>query len=560
MRLKTKLSLGIGFLFIVILIFGILGIVSINQLKTDAQLILKDNYETLVYSNNMLKALESQAYDSTFRRAFETNLVKQEGNITEGGEKEATAAIRRSFNAVLLNGPSDSLKADIRKNIQQISDLNQQAIFKKNVKAESTAETAANWLLITFSILALISFTLAVNFPSVISEPVKALSEGIGAIVKKDYGIRIHLKQKDEFGELADNFNIMAEKLDEYEHSNLAKIKFEKTRIETIINQMKDGIIGLDEKRNILFINEVGQNLLGLQEREIAGKYVADIAVNNDLMRTLLKEDTQKDLKIYADGKESYFNKEVLKVMNGDLAAGEVIILRNITPFHELNEAKTNFIATVSHELKTPISSIKMSLQLLEKQDTGIINAEQKQLIDSIKEDSGRLLKITGELLNLSQVETGNIQLTIQQSDPYSILNYALEAVKVVAEQKRVVLKITADEHLPCVKADPEKTAWVLINLLTNAIRYSPEDKEVEIEVKKKEQHILFAVKDAGKGIEARYMDKIFTRYFQVPGSSRSGTGLGLSISKEFIEAQGGSIGLESEVGTGSRFYFELST
>jgi signal transduction histidine kinase len=151
--------------------------------------------------------------------------------------------------------------------------------------------------------------------------------------------------------------------------------------------------------------------------------------------------------------------------------------------------------------------------------------------------------------------------LNIQQSDPYKILHYALEAVKVTADQKGVVLKTSAEDNLPLVKADPEKTVWVLVNLLTNAIRYSPDNNEVEIEVKKKDQqHIMFAVKDVGRGIEARYRDKIFTRYFQVPGSSKSGTGLGLSISKEFIEAQGGSIGVDSEIGSGSRFYFELST
>ncbi|MBC8034250.1 MAG: HAMP domain-containing protein [Chitinophagaceae bacterium] len=559
MRLKTKLSIGIGFLFIVILIFGILGLVSINQLKNNSRLILQNNYETLVYSNNMMKALDKSA-DTSFLRIFEENLNLQENNITEPGEKEATLAARRNFQALQVQPLNDSLKRAIRENIQVVNELNQQAIFGKNKTAESTAETASTWLLVTFSVLALIAFTLTVNFPGVISEPVAALSEGIAAIANKDYSKRIHLKQKDEFGDLANTFNSMAEKLDEYEHSNLAKIKFEKSRIETIINQMKDGIIGLDEKRNVLFINEVGQNLLGLKEYEIAGKYVADIALKNDLMRTLLQDELKKDLKIYADGKESYFNKDILNVINGGEVVGQVIILRNITPFHELNEAKTNFIATVSHELKTPISSIKMSLLLLEKQTTGDINSEQKQLIESIKEDSNRLLKITGELLNLSQVETGNIQLSIQQSDPYKILDYALEAVKVTAEQKGVSLKIAAETGLPQVKADLEKTAWVLVNLLTNAIRYSPENNEVQIEVKRKDNAILFAVKDVGKGIEAKYKDKIFNRYFQVPGSSKSGTGLGLSISKEFIEAQGGSIGVESEIGSGSRFYFELST
>jgi signal transduction histidine kinase len=235
-------------------------------------------------------------------------------------------------------------------------------------------------------------------------------------------------------------------------------------------------------------------------------------------------------------------------------------VLRNITPFKELDFAKTNFIATISHELKTPISTIKASLQLLENNSTGTLNDEQKQLVESIKDDSNRLLKITSELLNLSQVETGNIQLSIQQSDSSKILQYALDAVKVQSDQKQIRLEIKTDKNLPLIKADAEKTAWVLINLLTNAIRYSPEKSQVIIEVKKDNDKVIFSVKDFGKGIESKYKDKIFTRYFQIPGSSKSGTGLGLSISKEFIEAQGGNITVDSEFGTGSTFTVTMNS
>jgi signal transduction histidine kinase len=181
-------------------------------------------------------------------------------------------------------------------------------------------------------------------------------------------------------------------------------------------------------------------------------------------------------------------------------------------------------------------------------------------LLQSIKDDSNRLLKIIGELLNLSQVETGNIQLSIQQSNPKEILEYSLEAVKVQADQKRISLTVLSDKNLPLIKADTEKTSWVLINLLTNAIRYSNEKSEVFIEIKKEEGKVLFSVKDFGQGIESKYKDKIFTRYFQIPGSNKSGTGLGLAISKEFIEAQGGKIWVESEPRAGSRFIFSLNT
>jgi len=558
MKLKAKLTLGIGFLFVVILIFGILGIVSISKLSSDADKILKSNYETLVYDNNMLKALDELPKNPKAITFFETNLVKQENNITEIGEGDATKLLRSNFEEIKQH-PNDSISyKEIRQAIQVINTLNQNAIYRKNETAQKTATSAIFWLTIIFSILTIISFTLTINFPDVISTPVKALANGIKEIANKNYSNRIHLDHNDEFKELADAINTMSEKLDEYDHSNLAKIKFEKSRIETIINQMRDGIIGFDENKNILFLNVVSEKLLGLKERDIVGQYAADLAVKNDLMRRLLQEEDKTELKIYADKKESYFNKEVLKVSNDEQIIGEVIVLRNITPFHELNNAKTNFIATVSHELKTPISAIKMSLQLLESNKTGELNEEQLQLIESIKDDSNRLLKITGELLNMSQVETGNIQLNIQQSQPSAILQYATDAVKVQAEQKQVALKIKIEPDLPTVKADKDKTAWVLINFLTNAIRYSPENDEVTIEIFEQDDKVTFAVKDNGKGIEFKYLSKIFDRYFQVPGTFKSGTGLGLAISREFIEAQGGTIHVESKIDVGSKFYFTL--
>lgn len=560
-RLKTKLTLSLGFLFLVILMFGILGIFYITRLSNDENNVLKNNYETLVYNNNMLKALDELQQNKEAFKQFESNLKKQEHNLTETGEKEITEEVRNAFDQLKVNPNDSSSYKQIHKSILLINDLNQSAILRKNAIAKATAEDAIFWLTIIFSVFTLIAFTLVFNIPNVIATPIHALSEGISEIARKNYSKRIYLNQNDEFGELADTFNIMAQKLDEYEHSNLAKIKFEKSRIETIINQMKDGIIGLDEKKNILFLNVVAEKLLGLKEAEIIGKYIADIAVTNDLMRTLLRTDTKNELKIYADNKESYFNKDVLDVKANEVIIGQVIVLRNITPFYELNEAKTNFIATVSHELKTPISSIKMSAQLLKDKRVGALNKEQTELLKSITDDSDRLLKITGELLNMSQVETGNIQLNLQATKPEVILEQSFEAVQSQAVQKSISIKKNIPAGLASVLADKEKTSWVLINFLTNAVKYSPESSTIEVSISQENKKITFAVKDYGIGIDEKYLPKIFDRYFKVPGThEHSGTGLGLAISKEFIEAQGGCIKVQSNPGEGSTFSFSLAS
>lgn len=564
-RLKTKLSLGLIFLFVVIVLFGVLGLFYINQLSKEGRQVLQNNQESLLYCNRMLQSLEDIRTQKDAMQIFKENLRRQQGNITEVGEREATDELTRNFNEMLVDPKDSSNYIDIRKSIYKIQDLNEQAILRKNTVARQTAENAANILTMLFTILTLVSFTFIFNLPGIISGPISSLSEGILAIAGKNYKKRIYLKQGDEFGDLANAFNIMAGKLDEYESSNLAKIKFEKSRIETIINQMRDGIIGLDEKRNILFLNAVSEKLLGLKESDIIGQYAPDIALKNDLMRTLLQDDPEKkDLKIFADNKESYFSKDVLDVRNNTeimgQVIGQVIVLRNITLFHELNEAKTNFIATVSHELKTPISSIKMSAQLLTDLRVGELNAEQQELIRSITDDADRLLKITGELLNMSQVETGNIQLKLQPADPVKILDQAVQAVAFQAQQKGIRIQPSVAEDLPLIQADVEKTSWVLINFLTNAIKYSPDQSVIEISAYRNKDQVEFLVTDHGRGIDEKYLPRIFERYFKVPGThDRNGTGLGLSISKEFIEAQGGRIWVSSQLGAGSRFGFALT-
>ena len=550
------------FLFVVIVLFGVLGLVYINRLNNEGRQVLRNNYESLIYCNRMLSALETIHTEKDALGTFRENLKKQQANITEVGEKEATDELVKNFGEMLVEPSDTSNYTDIRRSIYRIQELNEMAIQRKNEAAQHTAENATGTLTWIFTILTLVALTFIFNLPGVISDPIRSLSEGIREIANKNYNKRIYLKQDDEFGDLANAFNIMAGKLDEYENSNLARIKFEKIRIETIINQMRDGIIGLDEKGNILFLNAVAEKLLGLKEADIIGKYAPDIAVSNDLMRTLLQTGmSRKELKIYCDNKESYFNKDILDVTNNDIVVGQVIVLRNITPFHELNEAKTNFIATVSHELKTPLSSIKMSGRLLTDERVGQLNGEQKELIRSITDDADRLLKITSELLNMSQVETGKIQLKLQATDPVAIVNQAIQAVQLQAQQKHVQIHTAIAQGLPLIQADVEKTSWVLINFLTNAIKYSPEESGVEVAAVKKNGKVEFLVKDHGNGIEEKYLPRIFDRYFKVPGShDHNGTGLGLSISKEFIEAQGGSIWVDSRLGEGSQFGFAFAS
>lgn len=580
MNIKTKLRLGFGFLFLVIIGFGGISLYHINQIANRSTVILKDNYKSLTYVNDMRTALDKENGEINTNNAeqFEKTLKLEENNITEKGEKEAVIDLRNAF--TILKNSSGSLAQreqalnQIRTQLRSIDEMNMNAIVRKNNEAQKSTEKATVYLSVTAFVSFLILFTFIVNFPSFIANPLKELLDGIKEISRKNYRQKLEFKGNDEFSELALAFNKMALELRNWDNSNVAKLISEKQRIETIIEQMQDAIIGLNEQQEILFLNKVASELLNLKTEIVVGQNAEALAQKNDLLRKLLFEQAgEEPLKIFANNKESYFTLEGREIIipnfddpneqaliTSGKSAGKVYILKNVTKFKELDEAKTNFIATVSHELKTPLSSIKMSLKLLSDQRVGVMNEEQNQLVNHINEDSERLLKITSELLDLAQVETGNLQLNIIKTNPIEIVNVALDAVRLQAAQKEIALVLNCEGNLPFVNADVQKTAWVMVNFLSNALRYSAAKSKIIISVDEKDNFITFSVKDFGKGIEEQYQQRLFDRYYQVPtdGQNKSGSGLGLAIAKDFIEAENGKIGLESAVGEGSTFYFTL--
>ena len=580
MKIKTKLRLGFGFLFLVILFFGLISLYYMNQISLSAKVILKDNYNTLTYTRAMRVILDDNELplSPNIRARFKDLLINERANITEKGEGQLVNELNTAFDAMVSPSSSSEEKKialnKVRQHLEAIDRLNMGAIVRKNEIAQAAVEKASLYLISAASFCFLVLFSFIVNFPGFVANPLREFSEAIEAIGRKNYKQRLEFDGSDEFSELAKSFNEMVARLNIWENSNLAKIQSEKLRIEAIIEQMQDVIIGLNEKQEILFINKVATQVLHLDDRQVIGMKVTSLMKKNDLLTRIIEDEKNAaPIKIYTDDKKSYFQLEKREILVPEYeeqdqhlikqnvrTAGMVYILKNITQYKELDEAKTNFIATVSHELKTPISSIKMSIQLLDDERVGGMNKEQKELIANIEDDCSRLLKITSELLDLAQVETGNIQLNFIRANPADIVAYALNAVRFQAEQRGILLELLSKDVLPLVNADVEKTAWVLINFLSNALRYSSEKSKVVIQLIEKGNDIEFSVRDFGKGVDEKYQKRLFDRYFQVPadGNNKSGSGLGLAISKDFIEAENGKIWVESQIGEGSRFCFLL--
>jgi len=576
MRIKTKLNLGIGLLFTLIIILAFFAVKQINSLATASENIIKDNKETIAHTQNMLRLLLEIEQNKNSLSTFEAYLLKQKKNITEAGEKELTEKLSESFKKLQSNSDDKTSFLDIQSYLFEIWEINLNAIDIKSNIASQTAKKAI--LLISFlSVFCfIISLLLFIFLPGNISNPIQELTRSIKQIADNDYSQRVSFESHSEYGELAVSFNTMAQKLDEYNKSNIVKLLAERKITETLLNKIQYPIIGFDKNLKITLINEEFLKIAGLEGKNLIGEHVLEVAAENELINKLIIIEPEKENKFSFDnansrihiekqGKNTYFEKEIQNISyttqykKDEHIIGYVIILKNITKFMELDLAKTNFIATVSHELKTPISAIKFSLQLLENEKTGTLNNEQRELIKSCEEDTNTLLRLVSEILNFTQVETGKIQLNILPTHLKDIIQYAINTNKPLADQKNIVIIEDYPLEMPEVLIDKDKTVWVLTNLISNAIRYSYDNSQIKISTLQTGNRAKISVTDTGQGIDSKYKNRIFERYFRVPGSKNEGTGLGLAISKEFIEAQGGQITVESKIGEGSTFSIILN-
>src|SRR2546428_24337 len=320
MKIKAKLTLGLWFLFTVILLMGLIGTHYIYKLGKDSKAILKDNYESIEFAKDMMKQFDDMSSPDAAKATgaaelFSKNLQLEENNITELGEKETVDQLRTDFENYKKDPSSSVLSSSIRSKLYKISEMNMQALERKNRVAQKTADDAVLYISLLLAICVMACFSFIINFPGYIANPIRQLTESIKEIANKNYSQRLHFKSGDEFGELAKAFNGMAQQLDVYENSNLAKIMFEKKRIETIIDNMQDPTLVLDENNKVLFANPSVCTIMGMKEDNLVGKSAPDVAIHNDLLRTLLGErHLGKELKIYANNKESYFIQDVFEV------------------------------------------------------------------------------------------------------------------------------------------------------------------------------------------------------------------------------------------------------
>ncbi len=605
--LKTKIRFSLSILIFILISIGISALFYIDKLTSESKLVLKDNFRSLEYTNAMHTHLgnlhsiililqkeylfsEIENYKNIFgnqSKNFDVFLEKSKNNITEKGEKELILKIKQQYQnykkileKILISNQSlDYTEVDnainiyekLVENISQLFELNGKAMQLKNEKLHKTGNNLDIFLKILGIFGVIMVLVVLIFLPNYIINPIKELTTKIKAIENKDYDQNIIIRTNDEVGTLAKAFNEMTNQLKVYEEINLLEILVEKKRTEAVINALDSGILFLDNKRNHLQANELAMNLVGL-DKDMLHNHPTKIADKYDFINEFLTDvemhkQQPNTLPIIAfewKNKTHFFTKKIIDITykhpfsQKEQKAGFALVLQNVTAFKELDEAKSNFLVTISHELKTPIASTKMSIQLLENQKIGVLNTEQTELVQHIKEDVERMQRMVSELLKISQWEAGQIKLNIGVVSVQKIVDYAYKTVENIAFQKNIIFEIKIEKNIPDVVADAEKTAWVLVNLLNNAIRYSPQHSNIDIDVWQEKNMVHFSVTDQGEGIKSDLKDKIFDKFFTTGNEKSFSTGLGLAIAKDFIEAQKGTIYLAQKYHEGTTFIFTL--
>jgi NtrC-family two-component system sensor histidine kinase KinB len=418
-----------------------------------------------------------------------------------------------------------------------------------------------------------VGITMMVRLPRIVVRPLRRLTVDMERVTGPGPATRVAVGRRDEVGTIAAAVNRVLSQAQDERRLTLAELFTERNRMESLVKSLDEGLLLLDEQRTIVLANPVACDLLGLSLKDLLGKPADGVAATNELLRDLLVPLAEANLAGDAvpdpvftfphKGDAPHYQLSISPIEtigqgNKRTPAGHIFCLRNVSDFKKLDEVKSTFLATISHELKTPLASIKLSLMLLQNPRT--TDAERQTLAAGIGEETQRLLQMVGQLIEVSRLDAGaGIKLDMQPVRLAEVIGYATQTVQPQLQDKEIRLDVQLPEALPAAYGDVEKTTWVLINLLSNAIRYSPVGSPLTIRAMQWGEMVRVSVEDQGPGIPAEFHKRIFQRFAGVPGQGGQGSsGLGLSISREFIDAQGGKLWVESQPAMGSRFLFTL--
>jgi signal transduction histidine kinase len=416
---------------------------------------------------------------------------------------------------------------------------------------------------------------MGVIIASRIARSLTLLGSGAERIANGDFSQEIDSSVGGEIGQVAVIFNRMAQRL----RDSYRRLALEQQRDEAVLKGMSEGVIAIDEDGRIVIVNQVAIDLLELgDEASVLQKSIHEayplyeLGTKKDTKITTSKRPSSIALKtgkkvedVFAfhtkNGAKLQLNIAASPFMVDEKVVGVVTIIRDVTREKEVDRMKTEFISLASHQLRTPLSAIKWFTEMLLNGDAGKLNSEQLEFTNSISESTERMIALVGSLLNISRIESGRIMIVPEPTDLKELVGGIVNDLKAKTEEKQQTLIISVHASLPKVNLDPRLIGQVYLNLLTNAIKYTPKGGEISVFVSKKDDMILSQITDNGYGIPKEQQGRMFEKFFRASNAVKvetDGTGLGLYLIKAVVESSGGKIWFESEEGKGSTFWFTI--
>jgi len=615
MSLRLKLLLTYLIFITAMVLLGGWSALRLREMGGVSRRIISNNYDSVGAAQEMKESLERQDSAALFallgarekaitqlrehRARFDANFQKAADNITEVGEPEAIESIRRdratyyqmfdSFMATVNateDAPRESLGRSeelserneyfthlepqfnkLRAECEHLLQLNQRAMLAKSEAAAGVAQLWFYRTLLIAAVLVLAGLALAFFLANRIVEPLRQLTASTVKIAGGDLEARVSVNSRDEVGVLAAEYNRMAERIRQLRSSDMGQLLIAQQTTEAAIDSLYDPVIITDSEGCVTKLNPAAEEIFG-SEKESTGKHVGELARDERIVvavaealesqRPVAGEGMSSVLPLAVDGSKRAFRLRTTPMRdNGKHLLGAVTILEDITHLREIDRLKSEFIATASHELRTPLTSVQMGVHLLLEGALGELTDQQNEVLQACRQDCERLDKLMRDLLDLSRIEAGESRPQLATISARDLLTTAVKELRPQVEVKGLALIVNAPVELPLVSADRLQIERVISNLVINALRHT-ERGEIKISAEQRDSNVAVSVCDTGSGIPGEYLPHIFDKFVQVPDAPTGGAGLGLTISKSIVEAHGGQISVQSEVGRGTTFTFTL--
>lgn len=602
MRFRSKLLLAQIPLVTALVVIGAAAGAITSSLGRASQRILEDNYRSVLATQRMKESLERMDSGALFlvagerraivevaehERRFEAELRVQERNVTEPGEHAATRALRARWNdyrerfARLSSMPSAQVRAfyfaELLSRFSAIKDaadavlaLNQDTMVRKSDDAQRKAERFGAVLLAVVLLASALAVIGSIALTARLVRPLGVLALASRRIGQGDLESRAHVVGGDEVADLSREFNTMADRLEQYRKSSLGELIEAQQSAQAAIDSLPDPVVVLGVGGELRHSNRAAETLLRLEpDAEPRAPFDADPAVRDvvDAVRqhvvggrgAFVPRGLEEAIRVATpEGERHYLARGTAFYGEGGAVIGVTVVLQDVSRLLRFDELKNDLVATVAHEFRTPLTSLRMAIHLCAEQTVGPLNDKQADLLHAAREDCERLQSIVDELLDLSRIQAGRFELRPVALDAEALVADALEAHHAAAAQRSIVLRSEVLPGVGEVQADPERAVLVFANLLGNAIRHSPSGAEVAAGASRVGDRVRFTVTDRGPGVPREYRQAIFDKFFRAPGTAAGGAGLGLFIARELVAAHGGEIGVDEAPGGGSSFWFTL--